>query len=200
MNYPEYIKVGEKKYKINTDFRMAIKCDEVARDTSIDDYERGFAVIYILLGNEALIDSINDVEVHNKLLELILKYFACGKEIDKKNNKKPDMNFTQDIDLIEASFMYDYNIDLQNTQMHYWKFINLMNGLSNSEFGNCCILSNIRNIRNRDPKEIKDSKARNELIELQKQWALKDQSKKQYTQEEENNINNFLKKAGIRKE
>lgn len=28
---PEYVKIEEKKYKINTDFRYALRCDEIYR-------------------------------------------------------------------------------------------------------------------------------------------------------------------------
>ena len=30
LNNPEYVKAGNKKYKINTDFRVAIECNEIA--------------------------------------------------------------------------------------------------------------------------------------------------------------------------
>ena len=40
MNYPEYVRIGEKKYKINTDFRIAIECQEIATDENIGDLER----------------------------------------------------------------------------------------------------------------------------------------------------------------
>ena len=38
MNYPEYIEVENKKYKINTDFRIAIKCNEIAENEDIGNH------------------------------------------------------------------------------------------------------------------------------------------------------------------
>ena len=54
LNNPEYVKVGDKKYKINTDFRVAIECNNIAQDDSIGDTEGPLAIIYKLFGDEAL--------------------------------------------------------------------------------------------------------------------------------------------------
>ena len=102
------------------------------------------------------------------------------------------MDFVEDMDYIEASFMSDFHIDLENEKMHWWKFMKLMNGLSNSEFGNCCVLNNIRNLRNMDLSKIKDSKLKNELQEQKQKFALKKNIKqKNYTDEEIANMEAF---------
>ena len=194
MDYPKYVKIGEKKYKINTDFRVAIECQEIALDDSIGDFERALAIIYKLFGDDGLDDSNN----YEKLLELAQKYLSCGKEIDSKTNEEPDMDFIQDMDYIEASFMSDYNIDLANTEMHWYKFYNLINGLSNSEMGNCCVLNRIRNLRTFDTKDIKDQKELAKINEAKKQVALKKREvKKELTYEQKRNIDNFYDKIGI---
>lgn len=191
MNYPEYVKVNDKKYKINTDFRAAIKCNSIAQDKSIDDYERALAIIYVLFGEEGL----DDFEDHNKLFELALKYLSCGKEVDNRN-QEVDMDFEQDMDYIEASFMSDFHIDLQNEQMHWYKFIKLMNGLSNSELGNCCVLNNVRNLRNYDVSKIKDDKERQKIMEAKNMVALKKEEKK-FTKEQQDAIDKFNRLAGL---
>lgn len=195
MNYPEYVEIDDKKYKINTDFRIAIECDEIAKNTEIEDYERALAIVYKLFGDEGL----NDFENHEKLFELAQKYLVCGKEIDnKKKKEEPDMDYKQDMDYIEASFMSDYNIDLANIKMHWWKFSNLINGLSNSEMGNCCILNRIRNLRAMDLKDIKDPKEKKKLEEAKKIVALKKKVEpRKRTEEEQNNINDFINQIKI---
>lgn len=40
MNYPTKVKIENEEYPINTDFRIAIECDQIARDLSISDFER----------------------------------------------------------------------------------------------------------------------------------------------------------------
>lgn len=187
MNYPEYIKIDNKKYKINTDFRIAIECQEIATDESIGDFERALAIIYKLFGNTG----INDIDNYEKLLELAKKYLSCGKETED-NGEEPDMDFTQDMDYIEASFMSDYSIDLANATMHWWKFYNLMNGLSNSEMGNCCVLNRVRNLRTFDTKDIKDAKELEKIKKAKEQVALKKKEvKKKLTDKQQKNINAF---------
>ena len=193
-NYPEFAKIKDKKYKINTDFRVAIECQNIATDETIGDYERSLAIIYKLFGEEG----INATEYYDKLLELALKFISCNKVVDNESNEEPDMDFTQDMDYIEASFMSDYNIDLANTSMHWYKFYNLINGLSNSEMGNCCVLNRVRNLRNYDTKEIKDPKERKKIEEAKKQVALKKEHKKrEYSEKEQQNMEEFYKSIGL---
>ena len=188
MNYPEYVKINDKKYKINTDFRVAIECQEIALDESISDFERALAIVFKLFGD----DGINDTNNYDKLLELAQKYLSCGKEVDSTSNEEPDMDFTQDMDYIEASFMSDYSIDLTNTEMHWWKFYNLINGLSNSDMGNCCVLNRVRNLRTYDTKDIKDVKELEKIKKAKEQVALKKKSVKvNLTEKQQNNINAF---------
>lgn len=193
MNNPEYIKINNKKYKINTDFRIALKCNKIAEDKSIGDNERALAIIYLLFGDEGL----NDFEHYNELLNLAIKYLSMNKEIEKKQ-EEPDMDFEQDMDYIETSFMSDYGIRLANEKMHWWTFNNLINGLSNSDMGNCCILNRIRNIRRYDVSTIKDNKERQRMIEAKKSVALK-KKEPELTKEQEQSVNEIIKLAGLNK-
>lgn len=191
MKCPQYVKVEDKQYKINTDFRIAIKCNEIAKDDTIGDFERMLAVIYTLFGEKAL----DNPQHYEKLIELALKYLSCGKQLENKN-EKIDMDYVKDMDLIEASFMSDYHIDLTTEKMDWWKFNNLINGLSNSEFGNCCVLNNIRNLRNFDASKIEDSKEKQKILKAQKFWAL---DKKEYhlTEQQEKSMEELNKIIGI---
>lgn len=194
MNYPKYVEIDDKRYKINTDFRIAIECQDISTNEEIGDFERAMAIIYKLFGDEG----IDTPEHYEKLLKLAVKYLSCGKEVDNKTNEEPDMDFTQDIDYIEASFMSDYNIDLSNTEMHWWKFYKLINGLSNSEMGNCCVLNRVRNLRTFDTKDIKDPKELEKIKKAKEQVALKKKVvNKILTNEQQQNIDNFYKMTGI---
>lgn len=193
MNYPEYVEIKNKKYKINTDFKVAIKCDEVARDNNIDDKERALAIIYLLFGKEGLYDKEN----HKKLLELALKYLSCGKEIDT-STEKPDMDYIEDYAYIKTSFISDYGINIDKEQLHWWEFSDLINGLSNSEFGSCCILNRIRQLRNYDVSQIKDKKERDKIIKAKKSVELKRNKKENHlTKEQEESMERLNKMLGI---
>ena len=153
------------------------------------------SAIYKLYGEEGL----NIPDHYEKLLEMAQKYLLCGKEYDVENNEKPDMDFIEDYSYITTSFMSDYHIDLENCNMHWWKFMDLMNGLSNNELGNCCILNRIRNLRNFDLKDIKDAKEKQKIIKAKEQVALK-KSKKQATEKQIESAKRFYEMLGIGKE
>ena len=194
MEYPKYVKVNDKKYEINTDFRIAIECNRIAEDTSIGDFERALAIIYKLFGDEG----INAQDDYERLLELAIKYLSCGKEVSGSSSEESDMDFIEDMDYIEASFMSDYNIDLTSVEMHWWKFYKLINGLSNSEMGNCCVLNRIRNLRNFDTKDIKDQKEKERIEKAKKQVALKKNKKEdKITKEQEESMNKLNQLLGL---
>lgn len=190
-NNPEKAKIGDEIYNINTDFRVALECNKIATDESIGDYERALAIIYKLFGDKGL----EKPENFEKLLELAQKYLGCGKE-KQKENETPDMDYEQDYNYIVASFMSDFNIDLNKRSLHWWTFFNLLNGLSNSELGNCCILNRVRNLRRYDLSQIKDAKSRKEIEEAQKEVALI-KKPKEMSIEQQKNIENFMKMAGL---
>lgn len=194
MNCPQFVKINDKKYKINTSFRTAIECNTIAEDKNITDLERGLAIIYKLFGNEG----INNPDDYEKLLQLAQKYLLCGKEYDIENNEKQDMDYVEDMDYIEASFMSDFGIDLTSEDMDWWKFNKLINGLSNSEMGNCCVLNRVRNLRNLNLNDIKDSKQREQLAKAKKMVALKKtQKKKEMTEKQKESADKLNKMLGL---
>ena len=183
--YPRYVRVNNKKYKINTSYKIALKCNEIAEDENISDIERALAIIYVLFGEEAL----NDTENRNLLLEKAKKYLLCGQEPSNDGNR--DMDFKQDFPYIKASFMSDYHIDLNEKDMHYWEFYELLNGLSNSDIGNCCILNRVRNLRNFNLSEIKDVKEREKIRKAKESVALKKKKKVYQTNEQKESAKDF---------
>ena len=163
-SYPEYIEIYNKRYKINTDFRIALKCDEIYRDDTICDYEKTLAIIYLLLGDEGLKDTFN----HEKMCELLVKYLLCGKTAEDLNDDSdPSMSFKQDTGYIKASFMSDYQIDLDNTNLHYWAFYDYLQGLTDDS-----VLNRVRMIRE-EPLSGKKGKEREKWEKAKKQVELK---------------------------
>lgn len=198
MNNPQYVKVDDKLYKINTDFRIALECNNIAEDNSIGDLERAMAIIYKLFGENGL-----DCENQNKLLELAMKYLLLGsdkKELKNENKDKYELDFNKCIGLIKASFKFDYKYDPYELEyLHWYDFYNDLESLSTSEFGNCCILNRITSILNQEPKEIKDNKQRQKLIEAQKLLKQKycKQEEVKITKEQEESAKAFYKSLGI---
>ena len=187
------IQIEDTIYEAKTDFRTAIRCNEIATDETIGNFERVLGVICTMYGPDAL-DNPNHYE---KLLKWALKWLSCGKEIEN-THEQPDMDYVEDMDYIEASFMSDYGIDLTENDMDWHKFNNLMNGLSNSELGNCCVLNRIRNLRNYDLKEIKDPKERQKMAKAKESVALKKYKKENHlTKEQEESMNRLNEILGL---
>lgn len=203
MNNPKFVKIDDEYFEINTSYRTAIECNTIATNRKIGDTERALAIIYKLFGEKGL----NSCENYDRLLELAKKYLYIGKEETslKDQSRKPDMDYVKDMNYIKVSFISDYNIDLDSDKykdMHWWTFYNLINGLSNSEFGNCCILNRVRNIRNMELSQIKDVKERQKIAELQKELSLDlevDDIEADYTEKEKERIKNFYKSIGKEK-
>ena len=69
-------------------------------------------------------------ENENEALRLADKFLKCGKTTTSVQKSKIDMDFEYDMPYIVASFMSDYGIDLEKTDMHFWKFCELIGGLT----------------------------------------------------------------------
>ena len=198
MNNPQYVKVDSKLYKINTDFRIALECNKIAEDETIGNLERAMAIIYKLFGEDGL-----DCENQNRLLELAMKYLLLGREQNSLKNDSHDkyeLDFNKCIGLIKASFKFDYKYDPYELEyLHWYDFYNDLESLSTSEFGNCCILNRIVSILEQEPKEIKDSKQRQKLIDAQKLLKEKycKKQEKEMTKEQEESARAFYKSLGI---
>ena len=167
------IQIGDTVYEAKTDFRTAIRCNQIAQDETIGDFERALGIICTMFGPQG----VDNPSHYEKLLKWAKNYLSCGQEI-KPSKDQPDMDYVEDMDYIEASFMSDYQIDLTEQNMDWHKFVNLLNGLSNSELGNCCVLNRIRNLRNFDVSTIKDAKERQKIAEAKERVALKKYKKR----------------------
>ena len=189
------IKIDDVIYTPNLDFRVAIKCNQIAQDENINQYERPLAIIYLAYGSEGL----EHEEHYEKLLKWYMNYLKCGKEIQQTTGI-PDMDYEQDKGLIESSFKYDYKYNPYNMEYLTWEeFFNDLNNLSNSEMGDCCVLNRVRNLRNFDVSKIKDQKERQKIIKAKQQVALKKNiHKKQPTEKQKESARKFIEALGLK--
>jgi hypothetical protein len=194
-----YVKVDNILYKINTDFRVAIECNNIARDKKIGDYERALAIIYKLFGEEGL--KCTRME---KLLNLGMRYISIYPDEKKGLNNDLDSKFNLDFEkckgLIESSFKFDYKYNPYEMEyLHWYDFYNDLQNLSTSEFGTCCILNRVAGILNTEASEIKDTKQRTKLVQMQENLKRKYcyVEEKEMTKEQEESARNFYKELGI---
>ena len=203
MSKPKYVKVDNELYEINTDFRVAFDCEEIARDVNISDYERGLAIIYKLFGEKGL-----SCQNTNKLLESGLKYLKVNNMSDEEKTltDKPDNKNTLDYKkcegLIRSSFKFDYNYDPYELEyLHWYDFYNDLENLSTSEFGTCCVLSRIQSILNTDISKIKDTKERTKVGKaiklIREKYCVNNGLEKRMTKEEEESALAFYKALNV---
>lgn len=159
---PDHVDVKGKSYAIYTDFRCGIRHEQMIlynKETTVGDILRNwFPVIPDDL--EAALDAASlfyhcgDIEQEDD----------TGSRQRKKNKRLYD--FDMDADTIAASFLQCYNICLRTSQLHWWEFCELLNGLPAK-----CAFSDRVQIRNMDTKNMK-SKDRKQIQQLQRRWKL----------------------------
>ena len=177
MTYPEYAEICGKRYKINTDFREALRCFGVIEDTGISDEERALAVVYILFG-EVPTDNLDE------FLRIAGTYLRCGENETAQAAGERDIDFVADEKYIAASFMSDYQIDISKVQMHFWQYIHLVEGFTERS-----IMSRVREIRNLDLGELKDPKTRAKVAKAKSALALPEK----FSSDEQKTIDEFEK-------
>ena len=176
MRYPEYAEINGVRYKINTDYRVALRCFEVIEDATISDEERVLAIVYLLFGE---VPSSNVEE----FLRIAGNYLCCG-EKETASTGERDIDFIADEKYIVASFMSDYKIDLSSADMHFWQYIQLIQGFTDKS-----VMSRVREIRNYDLSELKDPKSRAKMVKAKEAVALPDK----FTVDEQKAIDEFEK-------
>ena len=175
--YPKFIEVNSTKYEINTDFRVALKCDEIVRDENICEYEKVLAIIYLLLGDKGLKDEQN----HDKMIKPLIKYLRCGKELEDTNQEsEPSMDFKQDTGYIKASFMSDYGIELDNVKMHWWAFFDLLNGLTENSVLNRVRMIREESLSGKKGKELEKWQKMKKQVELKREKTEKEKELDKY--------------------
>lgn len=190
IEYPEFAEIDGEEYKINTDYKYALECFKIIDNASISDMERAIAVVSVLFGRK---DKNGDIVGIPKNLEKALEkatiFLSCGKENKNIKETKKDMDFEYDKEFIYASFISDYNIDLENKEMHFWKFCSLISGLTEDS-----ILNRVRDLRNTNLSDYKDSKIKGKIQEAMERVALP--TEYDYDSEDMQAIDEFNKLLG----
>lgn len=176
---PLYVRYKDKRYDINTDYKVALKCIRIGNDKTLSEIERVLAIEYKLFNVLS-----KDPEEVRYLWDKAELYLRCGEPKKEHENRMPDMDFDQDYNYIEASFQSDYGIDLSAETMSWYRFSRLLNGLTNK-----AVLSRVREIRTYDLSEIKDPKQRAKIAKAKAELCLVDPN--QYTEDEAAAIDAF---------
>ena len=130
--FPTSLKIGGVDCPINSDFRTVLYCNSFTNDgEELSEHE-----ILIMLSSFYK----NSKHFSEEHVNEMFRFFSCHREPEKKHfprkiagaNDKQPFDFEKDADLIYAGFFQQYGIDLQESDMHWWKFMILLENLGTS--------------------------------------------------------------------
>lgn len=123
---PDSLKINGTEYKINTDFRVWIKFEMLLSDDS-DEADRVLYDIKKMIFKNKIPPTRFDEETTDQ----ILWFYRCGKEPQKSSEKSKDIfSYEYDDGYICSAYMEQYHIDLNDINLHWWKFHAYMLSLS----------------------------------------------------------------------
>ena len=64
MNYPTKVKIEDKEYPINTDFRVAIECDNIAKSDDIETKKKALKEYEVLTKNKRVHENTDKYYIH----------------------------------------------------------------------------------------------------------------------------------------
>ena len=128
---PTTIELNGIPYEIDTDFKTMLIIEELLEDNSIQEGARLARALELLY-----IDNIEPYLIDEAISGLFW-YWSMGSEKEDRGNqpdKKVDnssiFSYRYDAPYIYSAFKTQYNIDLIDENLHWWKFLSLFKGLS----------------------------------------------------------------------
>lgn len=130
---------GGTRYPIDADYRTVLKCLRVLNDPEISAQDALYLLLLWFFKGTYVPDAVG----------LFAQFLSDGdKTIDPE---PPMMDYEQDADVIYASFLSEYGIDLLDVERLHWrKFRALMSGL-----GSHCALAARMQLREMDTSKLK---------------------------------------------
>ena len=128
--FPVSLTISGVECPIHWDFRTVLCCQKILQDAGRELTEDEMArMLRLFYGQYTWY-----TEEH---FDKMLWFFSCGREPERKHfprkiagiNSKQAFDFEADADLIYAGFIQQYGIDLQTEEMHWWKFMILLENL-----------------------------------------------------------------------
>lgn len=145
---PNEVEIESIEYDINSDFRTSMLFELMMADNELNDIQKIKQSLKLYYPK---IPQNIDLAV-----DQLLWFYRCGKDVVKssrsgkgKSTQIYDFNF--DDDYIYSAFLDQYNIDLQDADLHWWKFKALFKSLKDDNE-----IVKIMGYRSMDLNKIKD--------------------------------------------
>lgn len=163
---PTSVNIGNKKYDINSDFRISILFELLMQDNSMEDKDK--MLMALKLYYPVIPKNLDEA------IEQMLWFYRCGKDVRKSKGKGKGKSATQiysfdyDDDYIYAAFMDQYSIDLQDIKyLHWWKFKAMFKSLKEDNE-----IVKIMGYRSIDLSEIKDKEQKSYYKKMQELYKI----------------------------
>lgn len=107
-------------YDFNSDFRISIMFEMLMMDTEVADADKLDYALHMFYGDSIPVNL-------DAAVDYIMWFYRCGKEENKAlaaraASRKRIYDYEYDDGYIYAAFLQQYGVDLQDEQMHWWKF------------------------------------------------------------------------------
>lgn len=127
---PESVGKNGRQYPVRTDFKVWLKFYEIMKDNKKSPAEK-FTEAVLCCFDSAKCKSLPDS--YEETMSLLFDFFAGVPKGEKQNKPKEKVfDFSEDAEYIFASFFSEYGIDISEKSMHWYKFLALLAGLSES--------------------------------------------------------------------
>jgi hypothetical protein len=186
---PLKVNIDGVEYDINSDFRTSMLFELMMADNDLDD--KGKIEQALLLYYPKIPININ------LAMDQLLWFYRCGKDIIKsksiakgkgKSTQIYDFNF--DDDYIYSAFLDQYGIDLQDANLHWWKFKALFKSLKEDNE-----IVKIMGYRSMDLTKIKDKDEKVRYKKMKDLYKIQSHASKNETEKLES-IENALINGG----
>ncbi|MGH4125596.1 MAG: bacteriophage Gp15 family protein [Clostridium sp.] len=158
------------EYSINSDFRTSMLFELMMADNDLDDKQKIIQAIELYYPKTP--------ENINLAMDQLLWFYRCGKDMvassgngKGKSNQIYDFNF--DDDYIYSAFLDQYSIDLQDVDLHWWKFKAMFKSLKEDNE-----IVKIMGYRSIDLNEIKDKEQKTQYKKMKELYKIKGQVSK----------------------
>lgn len=174
-------------YKVNTWFQVGIQLLMIQDDYTLSEFEKIELYLDLLFSND---DGLLRKHPIGEELAQCVGWFLTGWNHDRESKSKQNKRLVDyDVDQwrIYADFRQIYNIDLKESNMHFWEFMGL---LWNMPYKSSSFIQVIE-IRRKEITSTTSKEEKKAIQEAQSVYALEDNKVKEYSIEEVSAIDEF---------
>ena len=161
---PCYVTLFGEKYPVHTSFKNWIKISLLIEDGGLENADMTAEILKLCYSQKLPPNIVSAIMGMFAFLNGDTDFIVSS---DKKSVKKV-YSFRDDSDIIFASFYQKYGIDLEKSDMHWYKFLALFEWLTDEN-----PFAAVLKIRTADESKIKDGYKRKALRELKSKYEIR---------------------------